>query len=222
MNKEIYIVAGGTSLKDFDFDKLKGKDVIAVNKSIIDCPWAKYFITMDYTFIDHIVEKTKNKLTLKAFKNTPSEKYFIVAINNKYIQKRGKGYVDTRYNYCYYLKNFDHIIEARNEHDIGTSFETFGHGCNSGTCALQLALLLNYEKIYLLGVDLYIGNETHYHGGYSESINKFQKKLDFYIPYFINNILMSFELFPNTSIYSCSKDSTLNDYIPYISLENIK
>ncbi len=58
MNNEVYIVAGGTSLKEFDFSKLKNKTTIVSNKSIFDIPKANYFITTDYTFLNYL--KSRN------------------------------------------------------------------------------------------------------------------------------------------------------------------
>ena len=52
---EVFIVGGGTRLSGFDFNKLKNKNVIAVNKSICYVPNANYFITMDYTFLRKVL-----------------------------------------------------------------------------------------------------------------------------------------------------------------------
>ena len=57
-----YVVAGGNSLKDFDFSRLDGKDVITVNKSVLDYPNCKYFVTMDHSFLNK-TDKIRRKLS---------------------------------------------------------------------------------------------------------------------------------------------------------------
>ena len=42
MNDSVFIVGGGPSLKNFDFNFLKGKDVIAVNKAVFGVPDPKW------------------------------------------------------------------------------------------------------------------------------------------------------------------------------------
>lgn len=53
----VYIVAGGPSLKDFDWKSLKYKDVIAINNAAFKLPYAKYvyFANRDW-FLRHEVE----------------------------------------------------------------------------------------------------------------------------------------------------------------------
>lgn len=222
MKNEIYIVAGGASLKNFDFKKLYNKDVIAINKSILDVQWAKYFITMDYTFIDHIARKTQNKLTRDTFSLLPSKKYFVVAKDNSYIKLKDGVYTDIRSQYTYDLKEFDEIIVSHNPLGIGQSFYEFVHGCNSGYSAIQLGLLLGYKVIHLLGFDLNVTDITHYHGGYFQKPNQFQKKLDFYYQYFIVGLHNIKLLFSDVKLYNYAPKSKLNSKLPYKSLKEIK
>lgn len=222
MKKEIYIVCGGNSLKDFDFSKLDRKDVIAVNKSILDVPESKYFVTMDYTFIDRIIIKTDNRLTKESFFRLPSKKYFIVATNNSYIRFRNNQYVDVRYDYKYDLTKFNEVIVSNKDVGIGGNFYEFVHGCNSGFCALQLAILLEYKIIHLLGVDLIVQDKTHYHSGYNQNKWEFGARLDFYYPFYVSGIHNIKIKFPNIKLYSYSPNTKLNNYIEYKSLEDIK
>lgn len=222
MRKEIYIVCGGNSLENFDFSKLKNKDVIAVNKSILDVPNSKYFVTMDYTFIDHIIAKTNNRLTKKSFFKLPSKKYFIVATNNNYIRFRDNYYVDVRYNYKYNLDGFNKVIVSNKDVGIGGNLYEFVHGCNSGFCALQLAIILGYKTIHLLGVDLVVQDKTHYHDGYNTNKREFGKRLDFYYPFYVSGIHNIKIKFPKVKLYSYSPNTKLNDYIEYKPLEDIK
>ena len=220
--KEIYIVAGGPSLAGFDFSKLANKTVMVVNKSIVDIPKANIFITMDYTFIDYIDRKTDNKLTRASFKRLPCIKYFVVATNNQYIRLVNGNYVDIRSNYQYILKDFNQVIASNSAYGIGGNFYQFVHGCNSGYCAIQLALILGYKKIHLLGFDLQIDTETHYHHGYKQNKLQFEKKLDMYYNYYVvglHNIKLKF---PNVKMISYSKEGRLNKFIEYKPLGEIK
>jgi len=49
-NKEVFIIGGGESLKYFDFDRLKGKDVIACNVAFKWVPWCKVVTFWDQQF----------------------------------------------------------------------------------------------------------------------------------------------------------------------------
>lgn len=47
-DKPVAIVGGGTSLKDFDFERLRGAHVLAVKGSIFSIPWADAGFGLDY------------------------------------------------------------------------------------------------------------------------------------------------------------------------------
>jgi len=218
---DIYIIGGGASLRDFDFKKLKNKDCIAINYSIVNVPTSKYFITMDYTFIDYIEQKTKKQLTKKKFKALPCEKYFVVATNNKYIQKQKDTYIDTRSNYKYDLTGIDRVIPSNIEYGIGHDYEHFVHGCNSGFCALQLALLLGYKNIHLLGFDLTSTYDTHYHMAYMQSKGKFIKRLEVYKKHFYVAIRWIEKNYSEIKISNYAKDGYLANYLDTKSLDTI-
>lgn len=215
MQNRVYIVGGGESLIGFDFSVLRGKDVIAINKSILDVPFAKYFITMDYSFVDK-----KSDATI--FDNNEAKKYFVVALNNDYIKYQDNAYVDTRTNYRYDLSRFDEIIVSKADSGIGASFEDFVHGCNSGFSALQLAILLGYKEIYLLGIDMDADNNTHYHHRYSENLQYFRRRLRFYFPYFVKGLKAIKEKFSEVKVYSCSNNCPLNKHIEFVALKDLK
>lgn len=221
MSKEVFIIAGGPSLRGFDFHKLRNRDAIAVNKAILDVPFSKFFITIDYTFLDRIEQKTDGKMTRKDFNTLTARKYFVVAKDNAYIKEINGRFVDVRSNYKYDLKEFDKVIVSKQALGIGNSFETFVHGCNSGFSAIQLAVLLGYTTIHLLGFDLKIDKTTHYHKGYNLNIRQFENKLQFYHPYYLVGIHNLFLNFPNVKLYNYSKNSKLDGLIEYKSLEEI-
>lgn len=207
--RSIYIVGGGNSLKGFNFNKLSNKDTIVVNKAISYVPNPTYFVTMDFTFL----AKMKNK-------DVPlsnATKIFIANFAKPYLKENNGKIVDTRFDLVYKLEDFDMIIKSHKETGMGLTFNDFRTGNNSGYCALQLAILLGYERIYLLGMDLTIDKETHFHGGYGESKEKFKQRLEGYYNNFkigLNQINKN----QNVKIYSCSKISKLNNLIPYHEL----
>jgi len=209
--KKIYIVGGGSSLRAFNFSRLRDKETIAVNKSIFHVPDPNYFITTDYTFMRKI---TRN---LILFRKDKATKIFVVNYDNKYIKDVGGKIVDTRFRLTYDLSEFDVIIKSRKNGGIGFSFKDFRCGASSGYCALQFAVIMGYKEIYLLGIDLTTTSRTHFHEGYGESRIFFQNRLNLYYQYFVEGIKY---LKKNTDIkvYSCSKISRLNSFIPYVEL----
>ena len=200
--KEVYIIGGGHSLATFNFNKLKNKTTIAVNKSASYIPDLDYFITMDFTALKKI----------KPIQNSKATKIFVANFDRPYLKEQNGQIKDTRFNLIYTLEDFDIIIKSRRESGIGFKWNDFRNGINSGFCALQLAILLGYKQIYLLGIDLNVSKETHFHGGYGEPKEKFKKKIDEYYTYFA----CALALLPNDiKVYNCSKNSRLSYILPY-------
>lgn len=216
MNQEsVYIVGGGTSLNGYDFKRLETKDVIVVNKSIFSVPTAKYFVTMDYTFLHKI------NSTLNHFRSHPASKFFILNMTKSYIQEIDGAIQDVRSRMIYNLQDFDVIIKSRKTSLLGTTFNDFHNGENSAYCALQLAIVLGYKNIYLLGVDLQCGEQTHFHGGYKQDYKTFKKNLDNYYEEFINGIKYLKKCNSTINIINCSNISRLKMDLPFYSQDNI-
>lgn len=211
MQKAVYIIGGGTSLKGFRFANLENKDTIVINKAIYHVSNPTYFITMDYMFLKN------NKESLRKHKVT---KFFVGAINNPYLRYRDGKLTDTRYKMAYDLDMIDVLIFSKRDKGIGLTFGDFRHGCNSGYCALQLAIALGYKEIYLLGIDLTFTNDTHFHGGYGYKKSKFKKKLSFYKLYFRYGIAQ-LKNYPDIKVYNCSSNSALKNYLPYKNIGEI-
>ncbi len=211
MKDEVFIIAGGTSLKGFDFSKLKNKDVIAVNKSLLDAPFAKYFLTMDYTLIDHKLNDIHN-----VFQNSKATKIFIANLCPDYMIEEKGRIIDNRTNYVYDLSKFDMIIKSRYTAGVGFNFNQFTHGNNSGFCGLQLAICLGYKKIHLLGYDLCVSEKgTHYHKGYRQNIEKFNIKLKEYLDNFLYTLKILKFRKSDIEIYNYSSNSELFDKLPF-------
>jgi len=207
MRKRIFLVAGGPSLKGFDFSKLKNEDTIVVNKSIFDVPSPNYFITVDYTFL--------RKININKFKSIKTTKVFVVDFSHSFLKEQNGQIVDTRFNLIYDLNVFDVIIKSYRAEGIGYSFDDFRTGLNSGYCALQQAVILGYKEIILLGFDLNASDTTHYHRGYGEERNSFVCKLKRYFDYFGVGLGLLTSSGWGIKVYSCSPNSGLNRIIPY-------
>lgn len=213
MNKKIFLIGGGSSLKNFNFNLLKNQDTIAINQSIFDCPFSKYFITMDYTFLQ--------KINLMKFKNLKLSKFFIANFSSPYLRIINNKITDIRNpkTLTYDLAPFDVVIYSNKIQGIGFEWNDFRNGESSGYCALQLAVLLNYTEIYLLGFDLtIINNKTHYHDKYFVNPD-FDKNLE---KYYNNFITALFQLQnSNIKIYSCSPVSKLNNHISFVKIKDV-
>ena len=206
----IYVIGGGTSLSEFDYNKLIGSDVIAVNKSIFAVPNCKYFVTMDHSFLMKVPMEDFHKCTKK------TTKVFVASLAEDYMQEHNGQILDLRCGMVYNLRDFDVILKSRCSEGLGKTFKEFKDGANSGFCAIQFAALMGYDEIRVLGIDLSTTNsETHHHGGYGESVTRFKTKLDFYYSFFEKGLKNFTKKFPNVKLVSCSKNSRLNNLIEY-------
>lgn len=207
MNKEVYIVGGGRSLNNFDFSSLANKDTIVVNKAIRYVPSPTYFITMDYVFL--------RRFGITEFNSYNIPKIFIANFgDNILVAKEGK-IIDSRFDLVYDLKEYDIVIKSKTKFGMGYTFNDFRSGNNSAYSALQFAILMGYQEINLLGIDLVvIDNQTHFHKGYGETVEKFGSKLEAYYQCFKKGI-KEIQNKTDIKIYNCSEISKLNKIIPY-------
>jgi len=164
VNKDTcFVVGGGPSLNGFDFSRLNGFDTIAINKVVEYIPNPTYFITTDYSYF------IKASLPVSRIKQKTSKVYFVANMSHDYMKLHNGQIVDTRRNFIYEdLYQYDGVIKSLNKSGFGSSINEFSHGENSGHCGIQLALLLGYKKIYLLGFDLNNEGQTHFHQSYRE------------------------------------------------------
>lgn len=217
--REIFIVGGGHSLQSFDFERLANKNTITINKSMFDVPHPDYMITMDFTFI--------NKVGISRFDSINTTKVFVANFVPAYMEYVKGRIIDTRHGLIYDLHDFDLIIKCNYETGFGFSFREFRHGNNSGFCALQLAVLLGYDTIYLLGIDLNLNGQSlttgksHYHDGYGESLKSFNTKLQQYYENFAVGLSQIKASRPGIKVYSCSNISRLNQVIPYKMIDEV-
>jgi hypothetical protein len=133
-----YIAAGGHSLRGFDWKRLRGKNVIAVNRSFQMLPLAQFIYFSDQRFWDwHKDELVKH----------PAEKITGARLPD--------GLPITRYQ----LTGIDGL-------DLTPG--CLRHGNNSGYAAINLSVHLGASKIILLGFDMHLDTrgKAHWHDGY--------------------------------------------------------
>ncbi len=145
-NHTCYIVGGGTSLKDFNWELLNDKFVIAINSAHIALPNCNIIYVTDPPYI------TANLATLKAHQAPVWQG----AIN------------------CVLPKKLD--VVDRQWHLTGpegleTRANSLRHGSNSTLAATNMAAAhLGFKTIYLLGIDMQWGKKgdkssSHWHSG---------------------------------------------------------
>lgn len=151
--KRCFIVGGGYSLHDFDFENLRGENVIAVNSSLEKVPFADFFITMDYRWYVWLNTGTLGE-----------------SMQEAWTKFKGKRFVlDTSTSVEHRLKNFNYREDVTRLTCLGIRGYPEGletglySGGNSGHAALQLALCLGADPICLLGFDMRHINPDHSH-----------------------------------------------------------
>ena len=216
----VFIVGGGPSLIGFDFNSLANHDTIVVNKAVEYVPDPTYFVTMDYSYL------SKTDHWIANYSKQGISTVFVANMTGNLTKKEGV-YVDTKFNMRYTkLGEFNYVIESKHiihqKTGFGKTIGDFAHGDNSGFCAVQLALLLGYEKIYLLGFDMNVGENkntrTHFHNGYGASSN-IRRRIAGYAENFKYAIRLSKD---SDKIISCSRDSSLNSYVKFEKYDFIK
>ena len=210
-SKTVYIIGGGPSLKGFPFQKLKGLNTIAVNMSALDVPEPTFSITADSRIFRKLCEGFFDRVSTSWVLVTNPEHASMKWRDGKFIHERS-GYV-----YDLFKPNI--VIRNAGTDGIGFTFDQFKTGYNSGFCAFQLAVLLGYQKICLLGFDLNPkGGSSHYHNKYSGA-NIPKDQLDRYYNNFVK-ALDSIQRETNIEVVSCSKESRLNNNIVYETFED--
>lgn len=133
----VYLIGGGPSLKNFEWNSLTGKKTIAINKAIKYYPKADVMYWTDgriYTWYKKEIHEFKGlKYTIRPMAYSVDVK----------ILRRGKKF------------------------GFEPSLNTISHGNNSGYAAINLAIHLGAKKIVLLGYDMGMTSDgSHFHDGY--------------------------------------------------------
>jgi hypothetical protein len=161
--RRAFVVGGGPSLRGFDFKKLRGERIIAVNRAFEFLPFAEIMFSMDHRFYKHFC------LPSPAFRSFPGRKIWVDTAGLPFYGVETLGY---------------HEVGGMSW-DLKQGLSTGG---NSGHAALNLALLMGADPIYLLGFDFAEEpGRTHFHSGYSfpssaEKLPRFKARLEQAVP----------------------------------------
>ena len=135
----VYIIGGGPSLKTFNWDALKGKKTIAINKAFYTYPSADILYFTDGRFYGWYKDDIDN------FRG---DIYTITPASQK-LNERIK------------------VLNRGGKLGLTKDRERLAHGNNSGYAAINLAYHLGCKRIVLLGYDMgNDGNKGHFHDGY--------------------------------------------------------
>lgn len=164
--KPCFIVGGGPSLKDFDWAKLEGHRTIGINRAF-ECFDPTIIFSMDPQFINWIMGDKYAQLvsdgTETKAKFLASTAYKVWFCSHPVELPKDIFIVRIAKNYFYGLRNFT----------LHSMREGICHGDNSGYAALNLAVCLGANPIYLLGFDCKHENgKSHWHNGHIQKQEK--------------------------------------------------
>jgi len=158
MCKTIYIVGGGPSLYGYDWNLLKEKNIIGINRAFEVVPWADFIYFTDYKFF--IEYQHKGLLDVDSILAT----------------------VDDRIRHTNVMNFINSGVNG-----IDTSKDCLRVGKNSGHAAINLAVHLGAKRIVLLGFDMcteqcsvtrirdkksmMVSGRSHWHEGYKTGPN---------------------------------------------------
>lgn len=162
-----FLIGGGPSLKGFDFKRLRGERVIAINRAVEVCGFADVMVAMDARLHEWYVTGALGQTPRFKFENYKGLRVWLETGRDLPLD----------------------VVLARNlgEEAWGGSLEEgLGNGNNSGYMALNLAVLLGANPIYLLGFDMRPGadgGQEWFHTGYPQRqkgtvYRKFQERMD--------------------------------------------
>lgn len=217
-SEEVFVVGGGPSLLDIDLKTIKGKDVISVTHSIYHLDNPTFHISVDYCFyacFGQFLPEFEKKKTFKLF--VASE------INNNYEYSKErllhKG-DDIDYKLIHLTNG---VIKSAVHSPFSKTLKNkmFANAYNSGYSGIQLAYILGYKRIYLLGYDM-----TKINGKaqafYDNNRIGDKKYHEHYWEYFaaFKEALLTYDK-KRTEIVSCSSVSLLNEFIKFVPLTEI-
>ncbi len=217
---EVFIIGGGPSLKGFPFERLGDKDTIAINVSAFDVPNPTYCITGDTRIFRQIQEGYFKDIDTTWIMAVGEDHPVIKFRDGKLQRIYSHSAISVHPNFVYNPLCVNMLIRYTKRGGIGFSFKDFRSGYNSGFCGFQLAVLLRYKKIYLLGFDLNPKPaKTHYHNRY-----KHRRISDTSLNLYYENFKLAFGIIKkktNIKVFSCSKTSRLNQHISYVPFEEV-
>ncbi len=212
MKKDVYIIGGGSSLQGFNFEVLRNKDTIAVNMSALDVPNPTYCITADSNIFRKVQEGLFQKVNTTWVLVTNPDHCSMKWKDGKFVHANG---------FVYNLFAMNMVIRNAGVEGIGFEFKDFRTGYNSGFCGFQLAVLLRYKRIHLLGFDLVVSSPKHHYHDYYHNKRISTAAMELFYTNFVVALKRVKEE-TDIEVFSHSANSRLNGIIPYASLGEVK
>lgn len=151
--KPCFVVGGGPSLNGFDWSLLKGKRSIGVNLAFTKFEPTLNF-SMDTRFLNWLLQGKYGQAAKEKFERLRAYKVWLATYE---LSLPGEIFVVRVY------KSYRNGLVAF----TFDMTEGIGHGNNSGYAALNLAVCLAANPIYLLGFDCkHEGKRSHWHKGH--------------------------------------------------------
>lgn len=199
--RRCFVVGGGPSLKGFDFSRLNGELVIAVNRSWEVTNHSIHFF-LDEQFWGWLESGDFGKDLPQRYIGSPS--YKVTTTFRPFPYPREVSFVD-------------YIPRAAFPESITKGIYM---GCNSGFGAVNLAIALGAKDVYLLGFD---ADDTkpyeaikHFHNGYPNKVQNHTFGM------FQDNFReMKGYLTKDVNVYNMNKNSKIT-YFPFRDWRNVK
>ena len=204
LNDKCFVIGGGESLIGFDFNRLNGYHTIGTNKTFQFYPKLTINYAMDGDFYDGMkdgrYDVSGQPKIWNAWLTHGCIRVFLTPM-----ELRQFG------NEVYVVKR---IFKPCVSRDL---VEGIYGGRNSALGALMLAVALGSNPIYLLGYDMKVKNQSHWHNGYpNRDLKDFADKLRGYNEE-IASFFLTFEKL-GVKIYNLNSDSALRCF-PFTDLE---
>ena len=206
--RKCFILAGGESLKGFDFTPLQNELTIGINKAfqVFQNTTINYSMDSDFytALFDGRYDEHSGEKLLDKWQSYTGTRVFLTPMD---IRKFGEEVYLIRRN-----------IDFRLNETLAKGI--FG-GRNSGFGAIMLARALGCTNIYLLGYDMKAVENSHWHSGYpNRDIDDFNTKLAGYrkeleeaFPYLQVDGVTITNLFAANSDLKCLNNDVLNNVL---------
>lgn len=156
----VIIVAGGPSLKGFQFERLAGKNVIAINRAYEDCPFAPMLWWSDCRFWNWHHEA-------------------LLAHRAPY-----KATCNVGYHSGHHLHPSVHRYTVTGNYGFDDRPNCVRDGNNSAHASMHTSIHLGASMLLLLGLDMrHVDGQAHYHSGHPVRHDEACLK-DYQLPYF--------------------------------------
>jgi hypothetical protein len=187
------LVGGGPSLEGFKWDTLRGYRTIGINLAFKSFTPTIAF-SMDTRFLRWMQDGEYGPGTWEKFLTEPKYRAWLLTYT---------ATVPAGIHVIKVFKNYKHGID----HMSFRMDEGIGHGINSGFGALNLAIVLGANPIYLLGYDMKhrADGKTHHHGGHPrkqdpEVLEKFKRIFVTHAPEIAKRGVRVINLNPNSAL----------------------